>query len=423
MKESKVFTVLEINSLVSGILKDAFPGYVWVCGEIQGLRVQQGKNHIYFSLVQKDPNSDRILAQVDANLWAGNRPLIERRIRQARAEIELKDDIEVKFLCEVSLWAARGRYQLSVKDIDPVYTLGKVAQNRLKIIEELREKGLLEKNKLRQMPQVPLNIGLITACGSAAYHDFINELQISNYGFSVSVYNCHMQGKLVEPDIIKALNYFNWLSIGKPDAIVITRGGGSKADLSYFDSRKIAEAVAGSKFPVISALGHQIDNTITDLCVHTTCKTPTKAAGFLVERVRDFLEGLQNKALKMDSLVAGYFQLQKEEILDKQYRIFNQVKLLTAGSRQQLDTYFNDLKISINNTLKDCRQNIKYLQKNIMALDPKNTLRRGYSITRKKNSSLKSISGIKKGDLLETLLYDGSFTSSVKDVSLRSEGS
>ena len=419
MKESKVFTVLEINSLVSGILKEAFPGYVWVCGEIQGLRVQSGKNHVYFSLVQKDPDSDRILAKVDANLWAGNRPLIERRIRQVRAEIELKDDIEVKFLCEVSLWAARGKYQLSVKDIDPVYTLGKVAQNRLKIIEELRKKGLLEKNKLLPMPRVPLNIGLITADTSAAYHDFINELALSGYSFKALTYNCHMQGKLTEADIVRAMKYFNALSAAELDVVVVTRGGGSKADLSYFDSKKIAAAIANSRFPVISALGHQIDNTIADLCAHTVCKTPTKSAQVLVSRVSEFIEGLSATAIKIDNSLMRYFQVCKDDISEKRYGIFNRVNVLLSSNGQRLNAAADSLRSSVDNTLRNYRERLKYLEKNLRALDPLNTLKRGYSITRVGKKAVKSVLQVKEDEILETLLFDGRVTSKIESVNLK----
>ena len=95
---SKVFTVLEINSLVSGLLKDAFGAYIWVCGEIQGLRPDRDKLHTYFELVQKDADSDRIVAKVRVALFAGRKPLVERRISETKGAFSLKNDIEVKFL-------------------------------------------------------------------------------------------------------------------------------------------------------------------------------------------------------------------------------------------------------------------------------------------------------------------------------------
>jgi len=285
LKIEKVFTVLEINTIVKGLIREAFPETIWVCGEIQGLRPDRNKRHTYFELVQKQAEGDGIVAKVKVALFAGRKPLIQRRINETEGGFELKNDIEVKFLCEVSLHPPTGQYSLVVVDIDTVYTLGKVAQNRLKVIEDLKMRGLLEKNKLTCFPLLPLRVGLVTAYDSAAYHDFINELKNSSYSFKVLVQNCHMQGKLVEGDVVKALCFFNNLSSKKLDVIVITRGGGSTADLAYFDNKKIAESIAGSNLPIISAIGHQINTTITDMVSHTFCITPTKAAGVLVERI------------------------------------------------------------------------------------------------------------------------------------------
>jgi len=278
LNDQKVYTVLELNTTVRSVIKDKFPEQIWVCGEIQGLRPDRSKRHTYFELVQKGSQNEGIVAKVKVALFAGRRPLIERRIQEAKGAFEFKNDIEVKFLCEVSLHAPTGQYSIVVVDIDTVYTLGKVAQNRLKIIEELKSKGLLEKNKLLPIPLLPLKLGLITAYDSAAYHDFTNELSLSGFSFEVLAVNCHMQGKLVEADVLRALDYFNSLSPSELDVVIITRGGGSIADLSYFDNKKIAESIAALNFPLISAIGHQINTTITDMVAHSFHKTPTKAA-------------------------------------------------------------------------------------------------------------------------------------------------
>lgn len=412
-KTEKVYTILELNNAVRAVIKREFPEQIWVCGEIQDLRVQRNKNHMYFSLVQKDPESDRILAQVEANLFAGDRLLVEKRIREAQVAFELKDDIEVKFLCEVDLYAPRGKYNINVKDIDPVYTLGKVAQSRLKIIEDLRKRGLLEKNKLQPLPIIPLRIGLITAYDSAAYHDFTNELSLSGYSFKVLVYNCHMQGKFVEPDVLKGLDFFNKLTSKELDVIVITRGGGSIADLSYFDNKKIAEAISSLQLPVISALGHQIDTTITDMVAHTVCKTPTKAAQFLVEKVRlvverldyaqevilrktkeyisDNKKSLHNLTMRVESMASNYFKDHQEKLLEKKYALESALKVVFIKNYHYLNN----------------------LEEKIKILDPKNTLKRGYSITLKEDKVLKSIDEIAESDIIKTLLFSGSIVSTV----------
>jgi len=438
MDIEKVFTVLEVNTVVRELIQIAFPQSIWVCGEIQGLRPDRGKKHTYFELVQKEAEADNIVAKVKVALFAGRKPLIERRIREAEGGFQLKNDIEVKLLCEVSLHPPTGQYSLVVVDIDTVYTLGKVAQNRLKIIEDLKVRGLLEKNKLQPFPLLPLRVGLITAYDSAAYHDFINELKNSKYSFRVLVQNCHMQGKSVEGDVVKALGFFNNLSSKRLDVIIITRGGGSTADLAYFDNKKIAESIADLNVPVISAIGHQINTTITDMVSHTFCITPTKAAGFLVERIReaaenlDYLEReiikrsesfvsdtkihLQSLAAKTESLSSRYFRVHQEELLDKKHNILSALKIVLTRSRELFKRSEDSLNSSVDKIFKNSRDQLKYLDGKVKILDPGNTLKRGYSITLKGERAVKSINDLEESDLIKTILYQGSVISEVKRI-------
>ncbi|MCK4912538.1 MAG: exodeoxyribonuclease VII large subunit [Candidatus Omnitrophica bacterium] len=436
MGKEKIFTVLELNATVRELIQIAFPQSVWVCGEIQGLRPDRGRRHTYFELVQKEAQGDNIVAKVKMALFAGRKPLIEKRLKEVEGGFQLKNDIEVKLLCEVSLHPPTGQYSLVVVDIDTVYTLGKVAQNRLKIIEDLRSRGLLEKNKLLALPSLPLRIGLITAYDSAAYHDFINELKSSEYGFKVLIQNCHMQGKAVEGDVIKALHSFNKLSSEELDVIVVTRGGGSTADLAYFDNKKIAESIANSNIPVISAIGHQINTTIADMVSHTFCMTPTKAAGFLVEKIRtvaenlDYLEKdiidkaesfisdektqLQSLAVKTERLSSRYFRVHQDALLNKKHSILSALKIAVTKNREFFKRSLDSLNLSLGKVFNNSLDQLKYLDQKIKILSPENTLKRGYSITLKGEKSVKSIDDLEENDLIKTIFYQGSVVSEVR---------
>ncbi|MBP7087908.1 MAG: exodeoxyribonuclease VII large subunit [Candidatus Omnitrophica bacterium] len=436
MAAEKIYTILELNNRVRDLIKEGFPQAIWVCGEIQGLRPERNKKHIYFELVQKEEQSDQITAKVKVALFFGKQAFIQQRLKQAEDAFELKNDIEVKLLCEVSLHPPTGQYSLVIIDIDPIYTLGKVAQNRLKIIEELKKEGLLERNKLVPLSIVPLRIGLITAYDSAAYHDFINEIATSGYGFKILTFNCHMQGKAVEKDVVKALDFFNKMSQNDLEAVVITRGGGSTADLSWFDSKKIAEKIAVMDFSVITALGHQIDFTISDMVAHTSCKTPTKAAQFLVERVRDFLENikelekqilsagesfvsiqkqnLQNLTVKVENVSTSYFRLHREDLIDKKHQILSILKVFLTESREDIKRKTTVLNTAIDKIFQYSKDNLKYAEEKVKILNPKNILKRGYSITFKADSPVKSIDELKEHDIIKTILYKGKIVSEVQ---------
>ena len=438
LKTKEVYTVLELNNAVRKVLKNEFCEYVWVCAEIQDLRASKDKRHVYFSLVQKHPELDQIVAKASAAIFEGRKQQIFQKLKLADSSFELRNDIEVKLLCEVDLYPKTGNFNLIIVDIDPTYTLGKIAQSRRKIIEDLKKRGLLDKNKLKDIPLLPLTVGLITAYDSAAYHDFSNELRLSGYGFKILVSNCHMQGKLVEKDVIGALRFFNRLSVERLDVIVITRGGGSTADLSYFDNKKIAEAISASRFPVISAIGHEIDTTITDMVAHSFFKTPTKAAQFLIEKIMIFAQNLdylgeqitkkgenfvvnkrkelQTLTIKTESDVLQYFRVHLEELLSARHAILSATKFLLNKREESARRVFVLLKPTFQKLFKEYKDYLKYIEGKMKILDPRNVLKRGFSITFKGAKAIKSIDDIAKDDMIRTVFYDGGTISQVKEI-------
>ncbi|UCC94987.1 MAG: exodeoxyribonuclease VII large subunit [Candidatus Omnitrophota bacterium] len=436
LKTEKTYTILELNTSVRRILKNEFPEAIWVCGEIQDLRSAKDKRHIYFSLVQKHPEADEIIAKASVAIFEGRKLRIFSRLQQEGSSLELKNDIEVRLKCEVDLYPKSGKFNLIVIDIDPLYTLGKFAQNRQRIIEDLRKQGLLEKNKLKDIPQVPLRLGLIAAYHSAAYHDFTSELTAGSYGFKVLLYNCHMQGEYVQRDVIKAFKFFRSLSWDALDVIVITRGGGPTADLSWFDNRKIAEAISGSQFPVLSALGHQINITITDLVSHTFFKTPTKVAQFLVERVRGFLDklstfqravleaagkltldkrkDLESLTLKIDAILPRYFLIHREELLERRHSMVHNLQAHFTKEKQKVLSSLKDMDVYLARLLESAHYRLQHCEEKVKLLDPKNVLKRGYSITLHNRRAVKEARYLEEGSILKTVLYKGQIISEVK---------
>jgi len=249
-------TVSELNNYIKDVINAGFPQALWVCGEIQGYDRNKSKDHVFFDLVEKDLDSQKIIAKIGVVIFSNRKEHINSLLAKSENAFELKDDIEVKFSCQVDFYPPHGAVRLIIENIDPVYTLGKLAQERQKLILKLKEKGLFEKNKEFKLPLVPLNIGLITAEDSAAYNDFLSEINKSGYGFKVYVRNTLMQGKRTERDVVKALDELE--NVKSLDVIVITRGGGSIADLSFFDSEKIAVRIAKAKLPIFSGIGHEL---------------------------------------------------------------------------------------------------------------------------------------------------------------------
>jgi len=430
-------TVSELNNYIRDVLKSGFPQALWICGEIQGYDRGKDKKHVFFELCEKDPATREITARIGLVIFAQARPKIDGILKQAENAFALKDDIEVKFLCKVDFYPGHGQVRLIVESIDPVYTLGKIAQDRQRLIALLKQKGVLDRNKSLALPSVILNIGLITSYDSAAYHDFISELKHSGYAFRVFIINSIMQGKNTEGSIIKALGRLQGMD--QIDVIVITRGGGSIAELSCFDSEKIAVAIAQSSLPVLSAIGHEINTTVTDLSAHTFVKTPTAVARFLVERCEDFLCGIDERREKIvrsarqvlvdqnDHLrdAAMLLQTQTQGLIKSQHQ---RLAGMTEGlkrvesvrirlSRKTLADHHEHLKKIICLHLQNSKAKINQVQKMVELADPKNTLKRGFSITRSVEGKLiRSVKDVRGIAVISTQVADGIIHSDVKQI-------
>lgn len=401
------FTVSELNQFIRVVLNAGFPQAVWVCGEIQGYNRQKNKTHIFFQLTEKEEQTNDTKATIDLVIWGSRKRDVFQVLTRSENSFELEDGIEVKFLCKVDFYPPHGRVRLTVEAIDPVYTLGKLAQEKQKLITELKKKGVLDKNKQLTLPLVPLRIGLITSHDSAAYNDFRHELEMSKIGFQVFLRNSLMQGQRAEKDICQA---FDELIKLKLDVIVITRGGGSVSDLSCFDSKLIAEKIAGSKVPILSGIGHEIDLSVTDLAAYTFAKTPTAIARFIIECVAIFQNLLDEKFLLITEAADERISQEKRKIQDfagvvqkgtleylrdhreglvRYLEILKRIPMsLLKNQDEKLSQYRLVLLSKPFSFLSHQQSQLKGFQKMIDIARPENTLRRGFSITRRKDKTL-----------------------------------
>ncbi len=337
-------------------------------------------------------------------------------------------------MCKVDFWQKGGTISLSVENVDPTYTLGKIAQERQKLIALLQKNGILDRNKVHLLPPVMLNIGLITSHDSAAYNDFIDELKQSGYGFRVFLANAIMQGKTAESSVVAAINVLSRME--NIDAIVITRGGGSIAELSCFDSETIARAIAQCPYPVITGIGHEINTTVTDLAAHTYAKTPTAVAQLLVSRVHDFLSGLEERRKNLLDLVSQKMMDEKNELRNRAVSLQSSTMQYLRAHREHLLVVADGLKRlplarvksqqkilnekkarflkTIQLNLANAATKMKHYQKMIDLASPANTLKRGFSISRTMSGkAVRSARHLQAGDQMLTQFLDGSVQSEI----------
>ena len=432
--DENILTVSQLNGFIKDVLSMGFPQLVWVCGEIQGYNRNRNKAHVFFELCEKEPESNAVVARIGLVIFSGRKAAIDEILEQAENAFSLKDDIEVKFLCRVDFYPPHGAVRLIVESIDPTYTLGKIAQEKQRLIALLKKQGILDVNKTRPFPLVPLRIGLITAFDSAAYNDFVSELAGSGYGFKVFCRNTLMQGSRAESDVVAALRIFQ--ETAGLDVIVVTRGGGSIAELSCFDSKAIAETIAATSIPVVSGIGHEINVTVTDLAAYAYHKTPTAVARFLVECVGGFVAALQEKARELQdktkAMLAGKRRVLLQATQDLQQLTFFSLKYqqqdlkriekgltlfplkLVKDASKMLESRGTGLTAALRAFSKNADGRLRHYRSVLDLADPAKIMRKGFSLTRLPDGRLiKSLTQVNPGDAVRTELCDGCFDSRV----------
>jgi exodeoxyribonuclease VII large subunit len=257
----RVFTVSELTSAVKDTLEGRFGG-VWVEGEISNLRVHTS-GHVYFTLKDEE-------AQIRAVLF---------RSRVRRIRFEPADGLHVLAFGRLDVYAVRGEYQLVCEVLEPK-GLGALQLAFEQLKARLYDEGLFDAARKRPLPALPRRVGLVTSPTGAAVRDFLRIVTRRFAGLQVLVCPVRVQGETAAGEIAAALGTLNRL--GNLDVIVLARGGGSLEDLWAFNEEAVARAIAASKIPVISAVGHETDVTIADFVADLRAPTPSAAAELVV---------------------------------------------------------------------------------------------------------------------------------------------
>ena len=428
----KAYTISELNEKVRTALLNAFSSPVWVIGEIHKIQVTT-YGHCFLEMVEKREEKEGIKASVQAVVFLEDLEYIERKLNE-HGNLKLEVGLEVKVLVQPDIFPERGRYQIVWKDIDPVFTLGKLAKRREEIILKLAKEGLIEKNKSLPWPSLPIRIALITSWESNAFFDFIGVLKNSGFSFSVHCFDTRVQGKELENDLIRALDWFG-SEYSKYDILTIIRGGGSRSDLSWFDNFEIAKRVATHPLKVIVGIGHTKDITVLDLIAHST-RSPTEAAEKIVERVRDWIQETTELCLLCPEKALEYLKEEEYSLILKGQRLANIVQARvreekniltnftrTAGilSKRIIDEAILKLKdeesLIFNRAMEVIEKEKKFLDyasSLIKSHHPKRILEKGFALIRNsKGQIVKSIKQVKENEKLDVEISDGGFIAEV----------
>lgn len=430
--EHQSMSLLELNALVKKSIRLCLPDEYWVQAELSDVRTNYS-GHCYLEFVQKDARGNALVAKARGIIWnnvfAQIKPYFEQETGQA-----FVSGIKVLVKVTVDFHELYG-YSLTVIDIDPTYTLGDMARRRKEILLQLEKEGVLTLNKELEMPELPQRIAVISSATAAGYGDFCNQLLHNSGGFVFypKLFPAVMQGDKVESSIVSALDNI-YKEADRWDVVVIIRGGGATSDLSGFDTYGLATNCAQFPLPIITGIGHERDDTVIDMVSHTRVKTPTAAAEFLINRVRQTADKLEQYAAFFYQEIPSLIDKLKERLEQWVARIPVKVQMRLQREQFALERIAQRMKaawgarmwqeqyrlqatrnISVAAAGKVQREihRLDLLEQRVTSASPEILLRRGYSITLKDGKAVTDASTLAAGDELVTWVANGKFKSKV----------
>jgi exodeoxyribonuclease VII large subunit len=404
-------TLSELTEQIQQTIKVSFNTPVWIRAEISELRENPG-GHCYLELIEKDVDSDALLAKSKATCWASTYRMLKPYFESSTGQ-SLRAGLKVLVSVSVEYHSVYG-FSLNVRDIEPAFTIGEMAARRLQIIKQLEADGVLDMNRQLPMPKIIQRLAIISSSTAAGYGDFCDQLKNdpSRFAFYTRLFPAIMQGDQAEGSIIAALEKI-YEHIDLFDVVVIIRGGGATTDLACFDSYDLALNCAQFPLPVIAGIGHQRDFTILDMVAHTSVKTPTAVAEFLIAHLQEAENQVMDVFSDIQNVIKSRIENEFRKIDLTKLRIKQTLRNWVVQRVHILERQKSRLHSNVR--MQILRQNNKLLllEKNIEKHSPSFLLKYGYTITTLNGKRITSALQVKTGDNIRTFVHDGDFESHV----------
>jgi len=404
-------TLSELTEQIQQTIKVSFNTPVWIRAEISELRENPG-GHCYLELIEKDVDSDALLAKSKATCWASTYRMLKPYFESSTGQ-SLRAGLKVLVSVSVEYHSVYG-FSLNVRDIEPAFTIGEMAARRLQIIKQLEADGVLDMNRQLPMPKIIQRLAIISSSTAAGYGDFCDQLKNdpSRFAFYTRLFPAIMQGDQAEGSIIAALEKI-YEHIDLFDVVVIIRGGGATTDLACFDSYDLALNCAQFPLPVIAGIGHQRDFTILDMVAHRSVKTPTAVAEFLIAHLQEAENQVMDVFSDIQNVIKSRIENEFRKIDLTKLRIKQTLRNWVVQRVHILERQKSRLHSNVR--MQILRQNNKLLllEKNIEKHSPSFLLKYGYTITTLNGKRITSALQVKTGDNIRTFVHDGDFESHV----------
>lgn len=378
-------TISEFTRRIAGLLEGEFSNVV-IQGEISGWN-RAASGHTYFTL--KDET-----AVLGAVLW-----------RSRTLEHPIRDGMKVVARGRITVYPPRGQYQLDCVSLAPL-GLGELQLALEKLKTKLQAEGLFDAARKRRLPEFPKRIGVVTSGTGAAIRDILTTLRRRMPSVHVIVRPTLVQGAGAAQDIVLAIRQFNELE--DVDLLIVGRGGGSIEDLWAFNEETVARAIVGSRIPVISAVGHEIDFTIADFVADMRAATPTAAAEIAVRDQAELLPVLRDIENAMHSLMAERIDSGRRELRSLlRSRGLSRPLDMVRSHQQRVDDLTYRTGLALRATALRSAERLRLLESTLQALNPMNVLARGYAIIESDGRPVSRVSALATGEHITLLMHDG----------------
>lgn len=405
------YSLSELTGQVRQAIKTYLPDTYWVRAET--LDVRQNQNgHCYLEFVEKDPNTQNIIAKARGMIWANVYEMLSAYFLNVTGQ-PFGSGLNVLVRVSVEFQPQFG-FSLHVVDIDPSYTVGEIALQRNRILQQLEQEGILLLNKELNMPELPRRLAIISSPTAAGYEDFCQQLHNNAMGvvFYTKLFPAIMQGDRCEESIIQALEkiyHFQHLF----DAVVIIRGGGATADLHCYDGYSLAVNCAQFPIPIISGIGHERDVTILDHVAHTHVKTPTAAAEEILRMVGEsvrHLIGLQDSVVRCTKEVIS---AERHFLSSMTSSMFHGSVGVVKEAQQELVYLWKTICLAAKNRVMQEQTMIQHTEQVVELASPQTILKKGYTLTSAHGKVVTSAHQLPPGTEVETQFSDGTVRSVV----------
>ena len=397
------YSVTEVNSLARQILERNLHS-VYIVGEMSNVSLQPS-GHLYFTL--KDAQS-----QISAAMF--------RECAQA-LRFRPEPGMEVVAFGDVTLYSRWGQYQVSVRTLEP-RGIGALELAFRQLRDRLEGEGLFAPERKKPLPWLPRRIALVTSATGEAMHDMIKSIRDRFSGVRISVLAVQVQGPQAAPQIAAAIRSAN--RIGDVDVIVAGRGGGSLEDLWAFNEESVARAIAASRIPVVSAVGHERDVTISDLVADARAMTPTQVGQLIVPDEEELLEHLGSARDRLTDALRRQAQKARGDLeFAWRHPVFARPTAMLAPLASRLERVGALLTVAVERVAGRASERLGTAAVALESLSPLAVLSRGYSVTRDGGRRvLTDTDTLKEGQTIETILRRGRLRSVITEITSSEEG-